>query len=334
MLPMELKIYQIDSEKDKQRVLFEGYDSLQKITKKEKPVDRDIYKCIYTMKPEDEEKFTHFDLDSLYHFLNSPNEEKPKEYKGHSLSVSDIIVVKNSCCISDGAYFCDRFGWKDVSDEFLQKDKTTRIWKVPGRYGHRQRESFCPSYEFIDIDNVSFEVFNSDKTGTNNYSIVKVTADNFAQCYDGLWAQITDGIFENSRTGVPIEITQKDLDEILSNNKKITGVLVSCDNEPEICSVENDLKSLQNIVAGNIEIYSISDTATIICNEEGKLKGLPFNCSVQTAYANEVFVGDIFIIGTDIESGEFVSLTEEEIDEYLDAFKNKEVLLDEPSICK
>ena len=334
MLPMELKIYQIDTEKDKQRVVFEGYDSLQKITKKENAIDSDIYKCIYTMKPEDEEKFTHFDLDGFYHFLNSPYEERPKEYKGHSLSVSDIIVVKNSHCIDDGAYFCDRFGWKDVSNEFFKAEKTTRIWKVPGIDGHRQRESFCPSYEFVDIENVSYDVFNSDKTGKNNYSIVKVTADNFAQCERSLYAQISDGIFENSRTDTPIEISQKELDEILSNNKKITGVLVSCDNEPEICSIENDLKSLQNIVSGNIEIYSISDTATIICNEEGKLKGLPFNCSVQTTYANEVFVGDIFIIGTDIESGEFVSLTEEEIDEYLDAFKNDEVLLDKPSICK
>ena len=54
----------------------------------------------------------------------------------------------------------------------------TRTWKVFGAEGHRQRESFCPSYkrDFSDesIGIRTLEVENSDKTGTNEYTIVRI----------------------------------------------------------------------------------------------------------------------------------------------------------------
>lgn len=93
-------------------------------------------------------------------------------------------------------------------------DKITRSWKVYGIYDgehqHRQKESFNPSrkYDFSSDENgiEIIEILNSDKTGTNNYSIVKITTDSFDRCYTCLIGQITDGIFENSRTGAIIEI--------------------------------------------------------------------------------------------------------------------------------
>ncbi len=78
---------------------------------------------------------------------------------------------------------------------------TTRTWKVYGAEGHRQRESFRPSDSFRDYNGIAFVVENSDKTGTNEYTIVKVTAENADACHDALLAQIDDGIFENSKVG-------------------------------------------------------------------------------------------------------------------------------------
>lgn len=80
----------------------------------------------------------------------------------------------------------------------------TRIWKVYGWYGHRQRESFKPSYtlDFSEGNNIRIiNVSNSDITETNNYSIVKITRNTAEECEAELLGQISDGIFENSRVG-------------------------------------------------------------------------------------------------------------------------------------
>lgn len=85
----------------------------------------------------------------------------------------------------------------------------TRAWKVYGSEGHRQRESFHPSYvwDFSKGGTTRIiEVDNQDKTGTNEYSIVRITRDTAEECERELWGQITDGIFENSRTGLVVEL--------------------------------------------------------------------------------------------------------------------------------
>lgn len=87
----------------------------------------------------------------------------------------------------------------------------TRIWKVYGKEGHRQRESFNKSqkYDFTEGNDVRvIEVENSDKTGTNEYSIIKITRNTHEECENELFGQIDDGVFENSRVGEVEEITK------------------------------------------------------------------------------------------------------------------------------
>jgi len=86
---------------------------------------------------------------------------------------------------------------------------TTRAWKVYGAEGHRQRESFFESCleDFSDGNDVRIiEVLNSDKTGTNEYSIVKITRNTSDECLAELDGQLYDGIFENSIVGKVEEI--------------------------------------------------------------------------------------------------------------------------------
>ena len=85
----------------------------------------------------------------------------------------------------------------------------TKSWKVYGFLGHRQRESFNKSYkwDFSEDDNVRIiEVENSDKTGTNDYTIVRITRNTAEECEAELNGQISDGIFENSRVGFIEEV--------------------------------------------------------------------------------------------------------------------------------
>lgn len=89
----------------------------------------------------------------------------------------------------------------------------TRSWKVYGFDGHRQRESFCRSYTYDfseEGDCRIIRVENSDKTGTNKYTIVRITRNSFTECEDELEGQLSDGIFENSRVGYVEEIGNDD----------------------------------------------------------------------------------------------------------------------------
>ena len=63
---------------------------------------------------------------------------------------------------------------------------------------------------------------------------------------------------------------------------------------PEIIEVENTLKALQREVSGYIETVTIASDAVIICNEEGRILGLPDNCRV----CGVDFVGTVLIVGT------------------------------------
>lgn len=88
----------------------------------------------------------------------------------------------------------------------------TRTWKLYGLGGHRQKESFNSSckYDFSKGDNIRIiEVENFDKTGTNEYSIIRITRNTSEECFDELQGQISDGIFENSRVGEIEEIKKR-----------------------------------------------------------------------------------------------------------------------------
>ena len=85
----------------------------------------------------------------------------------------------------------------------------TRVWKVYGLPGHRQRESFFESvkYNFSEADDVRIiELENSDKTGTNEYTIIRITRNTSAEAESELQSQLYDGAFENSDIGMIEEI--------------------------------------------------------------------------------------------------------------------------------
>ena len=50
------------------------------------------------------------------------------------------------------------------------------------------------------------ELENSDKTGTNEYTIIRITRNTSAEAESELWGQLHDGAFENSDIGMIEEI--------------------------------------------------------------------------------------------------------------------------------
>ena len=55
----------------------------------------------------------------------------------------------------------------------------------------------------------------------------------------------------------------------------------------------NDLAALQHLVGGYIETVTIAKDMVVICNEEGRMLGLPYN----TKISNVEFVGTILLAG-------------------------------------
>ena len=83
--------------------------------------------------------------------------------------------------------------------------KITRTWKVFGADGHRQRISFGSSIHW-DFSNETdgvriIDVDCEDRTGTNEYVIVRITRNTAEECEQEFNAQLSDGLFENSRFG-------------------------------------------------------------------------------------------------------------------------------------
>ena len=80
----------------------------------------------------------------------------------------------------------------------------TKTYRIYGADGHRQKESFDSSYTLdctVGEKVRVLDVRNSDKTGTNAYTEIAVTRGTEEECDAEIRGQITDGIFENYRTG-------------------------------------------------------------------------------------------------------------------------------------
>ena len=85
---------------------------------------------------------------------------------------------------------------------------------------------------------------------------------------------------------------------------------------PEKKFIPNTLEFLQWFVEGYIETYTLSHDLVVICNEEGKLDGLPYNCTI----CGEAFVGNILLVGTNEDEFDDVPFEEETLRSMLPGF--------------
>lgn len=77
--------------------------------------------------------------------------------------------------------------------------------------------------------------------------------------------------------------------------------------KPRITEIENSLSTLQQAVGGYIETVTLAEDFCIICNEEGRLQGLPYNLT----FCGVSFVGTILFVG--VAGDEFVDLSEYQV---------------------
>lgn len=74
---------------------------------------------------------------------------------------------------------------------------------------------------------------------------------------------------------------------------KISVIIKQPGRVPYKTAISPTLKNLQQTVGGYIETVTIGEDCVIICNEEGRLLGMPHNCNV----CGVDFVGTIVFAG-------------------------------------
>ena len=115
--------------------------------------------------------------------------------------------------------------------------------------------------------------------------------------------------------------------------KRIKVLRVAPFTAPEVCVLENDLRALQEAVSigadcvGPIEVMGLEDErACILCNEEGKLIGLPLNRWI----GHDIIAGVFYVVGQD-ENGDFTALSDEQIACYKKRFEHTEYFISDGS---
>ncbi|MDE6728740.1 MAG: ssDNA-binding domain-containing protein [Oscillospiraceae bacterium] len=108
---IEFNIYQLKGGEEYHGVRFESFDS-----NKDRNLSISDYELVYTG------KWSEFNGDSVEDKLNQIydkfNLDIPGDFKGHSLSVSDVITV------GDAAHYVDDMGFTEMPDFFKEKEQT------------------------------------------------------------------------------------------------------------------------------------------------------------------------------------------------------------------
>ena len=225
----EFSIYQINTDRDDNRICFLGLDTLERL-QQSKAVDPALYDRVYDGK---------LDCNSLETIYEKFNIDHPADYKGRSLSVSDVVEIRESDTLNPGVYFVDSIGFKSIP-------------------------------------------------------------------------------FDKSLCKEPVD----------AGSGKISVLLVEPNKYPKMIEIDDTLEAMQEVVGGDIEEYMpFEDEVAIICNEEGKVTGLPPNRAVYEENAREmqdIICGKFFVAYAPFEAEKFQSLPPDLAEKYREKFKYPE----------
>lgn len=111
-------------------------------------------------------------------------------------------------------------------------------------------------------------------------------------------------------------------------NKKIKAVIVEPNKKARIAEIESGLKSLQSWVGGFIQaVYPFDDPVVVICNEEGKLEGLPNNRALLDEKGDiyDILAGTFLVLGLGEE--DFDSLPDDLAEKYQTYYEYPQIFL-------
>lgn len=112
--------------------------------------------------------------------------------------------------------------------------------------------------------------------------------------------------------------------------RKIKILTIAPGRFPVVEEIEDTLEKLQEKVGGLIQaVYPFDEEVALVCHEEGKMSGLPFNRALMIdGKLADFLVGTFFICGAKVEEENFSSLTDVQIERYSKMFQQPEILAD------
>lgn len=111
---MKIKLYQINQDRDQNMVKFLHYEHLDHF-QETKDINASIYDEVFSADVDCR------DLEDVYRKFNT---EGHPLHRGHSLSVSDIVVTDG------GAYYCDSFGFQKVAFDEAQTHRPDNLLRI------------------------------------------------------------------------------------------------------------------------------------------------------------------------------------------------------------
>ncbi len=219
---MKINIYQINQDRDTQQIKFMGLDAVRKVLRSAEP-DCAAYDKVYSGNVKCR------NLEDVFILFQSG---RPEDFRGHSLSVSDVVEVEDAASITPGFYFCDSIGFKEIP---FQPELANDVVQAP----------------------------------------------------------------------------------------TIQVVLVEPGKLARIAEVGTTLDAMQRTVGGDIEAYyPFEEQVCIVCNEEGKINGLPLNRAIRDEDTNEIvdaIAGTFFIC--DCSGKSLGNLSKEQQKRYLEKYR-------------
>lgn len=266
---MNISIYQIDHDRDENRVKFESFESTLKYQGSDK-IDSAIYKKVFDGAVDCK------NLEEVYTMFNINH---PTEFIGNSLSVSDIVEVKGGC-----------------SD-------------LVGKIRFYNSPTLFEEVDYVDTGKFQKEIKEAQYVG-RTIEVIDLKNTNVPSVENGFY------FCDNARFE-KVEFTPPE-----SKKETMKVVLVKANKKSEIAEIDFSLEGMQKIVGGNMKaMYPYEEEVAVICNEEGKMCGLPLNRAIYSD-SNEmldIIAGNFFICG--LGEDDFCSLNDEQLKLFSEKFK-------------
>ena len=117
---MEICVYQIDLDRDRNRVAFFSSEKLAKFQGSDR-IDSSLYNSVFHGVVECTT------LEDIYHLMNF---QHPPGYTGRSMSTSDVVQVIHSTVVESGFYYCESIGFSRIDFDPEQTQDMTRAIPV------------------------------------------------------------------------------------------------------------------------------------------------------------------------------------------------------------
>ena len=107
-------------------------------------------------------------------------------------------------------------------------------------------------------------------------------------------------------------------------------LIVESGKAPRQSEIRRNLASMQKVVGGTIQVlYPFEEPVALVCNDEGKLLGLPANRALRDSAGNlyDIVCGTFFLCGAPPDGEDFISLTAEQLERYQQRFLHPELFL-------